>query len=266
MSDLRYRIIPIILWSRLGAVTGIQFKRHRRLGSLAPIVKLHTSREVDEMIFLDIRAGQDSVPIDIENLKLLSKNCFVPLTVGGGIDSVAAARRLIRNGADKIAVNSTALKRPELITELSEEFGSSSVVVSIDGMWDPNLNDYSCYVDSGSHNMLIPVSEWAEEAEVRGGGEILVCSIPHNGQLKGLDLDLVSSVTSRVSVPVIAAGGLGSSRHAVEAAQAGAQAVGASSVFQFTQVTPEDIKRDLGAEGYPVRNQNSSMPKFLECL
>lgn len=254
MSGVRHRIIPIVLWDRFGTVTGLKFKEHRRLGTLEPIVKLHVKREVDELIFLDIRAGIDSTPIDMANLKVLSRNCFVPLTIGGGIDSVPSAKRLFRNGADKIALNSAAFHRPQLITQLAEEFGSSSVVVSIDAMWNTKLNFFSCFIDSGSRDMQRRASDWAQEAEIRGAGEILVASIPNNGQMRGLDLELVSSVASKVSIPVIASGGLGSSLHAVEGIRAGADAIGASSVFQFTEVTPESIKIGLNQAGYLVRN------------
>lgn len=253
MGEIKNRVIPIILWDRLGAVTSIQFKKHRRIGSLEPIVKLHVQREVDELVFLDIRASGDKTPIDVANMKVLSRNCFVPLTLGGGIHTVPDAKNLFRNGADKIAVNSGVLRRPELVTDLANEFGSSSVVVSIDAMWNKASNSYSCFTDAGTQDTGRDVLDWAQEVEARGAGEILVCSIANNGQMKGLDLQLVKLISSVVSVPVIASGGVGSSMDAVNGIVAGAQAIGASSVFQFSAVTPEDIRRELGRAGFPVR-------------
>lgn len=174
-----------------------------------------------------------------EEVKALCEPLFCPITVGGGITSIAEIRRLIADGADKVSINSEALKRPEFITEASEKFGAQAVVISID-------------VRDGLVNGRKP-EEWAQECEHRGAGEILLTCVERDGMMEGYDLDLIQSVSSSVSIPVVAAGGCGSYEHMHEALGAGAHAVASGAAFQFKEMTPKGAARHLKAEGIHTR-------------
>lgn len=251
---LKVRIIPTLLWKNLGLVKGIGFDSWRRVGTIMPAVKVYNTRQVDELIVVDISATSEGRLPDFAEVEEFSAECFVPLTVGGGVRSVENIKQLLRAGADKVSINTAAFERPELVTEAAERFGSQCVVVSIDARKDSDGN-YCCMSHSGMLNTGREPGEWAEEVERRGAGEILITSVDRDGTMEGYDLELIRRITSRVRIPVIASGGAGNYQHMFEALDTGkASAVAAASIFHFTEQTPLEAKNYLAAKGVPVRN------------
>ena len=250
---LKTRIIPTLLWKGPGLVKGVAFDSWRRIGTAMPAVKVFNARDVDELVLLDITATEEHRDLDYATVADLAAECFVPFTVGGGIDSVEKIRWLLRSGADKIVVNSAAYARPHLIRKAADTFGSQCVVASIDARTMPD-GSHQCF----SHCGRIPTgkgpADWAMQLEKLGAGEILITSIERDGTMQGYDVELVRSVTEVVGIPVIAAGGAGSYQHMYEAITAGkASAVAAASIFQFTEQTPAEAKHYLADRGVAVR-------------
>lgn len=249
---LKVRVIPTLLWKQFGLVKGVGFDSWRRVGPVLPAVKVYNQREVDELVLLDIVAHQSNDAPDFESIDEFGKDCFVPLTVGGGITCIEQVQRLLRAGADKVAINTTAYVRPELVTEIASRYGSQCVVASIDvrtadGGWE-------CFSHAGKQATGREVLAWARELEDRGAGEILITSIERDGTMQGYDLALIEAVARAVNIPVIALGGAGTYQHMVEAVtEAGASAVAAASMFHFTEQTPAGAKAALAAAGVPVR-------------
>ena len=250
---LKVRIIPTLLWKDLGLVKGIAFHSWRRVGTVLPAIKVYNSRDVDELILVDITASLASTTPDTDSIADFSQECFVPLTVGGGITTVEQTTALLRAGADKISVNTTAYARPALIDDISKRFGSQCVVASIDVNVDAD-GTYRCKSHSGTKDTNRPPVEWARELADRGAGEILLTSIERDGTLQGYDLRLIASVAGAVDIPVIASGGAGRYRDMVDAVlQGGASAVAAASMFHFTEHTPAGARQALMDAGIPVR-------------
>lgn len=250
---LKTRIIPTLLWKGPGLVKGVAFDSWRRIGTAMPAVKVFNARDVDELVLLDITATEERRDIDYATVADLAAECFVPFTVGGGIDSVEKVRRLLRSGADKVVVNTAAYARPELVREAADTFGSQCVVASIDACTMPD-GSHQCFSHCGRNPTGSTPADWAKQLEELGAGEILLTSIERDGTMQGYDVELVRSVAAVVTIPVIAAGGAGSYQHMYEAITAGkASAVAAASMFQFTEQTPAEAKHYLGDRGVPVR-------------
>lgn len=249
---LKVRVIPTLLWKQLGLVKGVGFDSWRRVGSVLPAVKVYNQREVDELILVDIFAHQSNDDPDFESIDEFGQDCFIPLTVGGGITRIDQVQRLLRAGADKVSVNTAAYINPKLITEIAMRHGVQSVVASVDVR---NINGvWTCFSHAGQKNTGYEVLAWVRELEDRGAGEILITSIERDGTMTGYDLALVGNVVNSVTIPVIAAGGAGNYQHMVDAVlQAGASAVAAASIFHFTEQTPAGAKSALAAAGVPVR-------------
>jgi cyclase len=249
---LKVRVIPTLLWKQFGLVKGVGFDSWRRVGPVLPAIKVYNQREVDELVLVDIVAHQSDDDPDFESIDEFGQDCFVPLTVGGGITRIEQVQRLLRAGADKVAINTAAYARPELVTEIASRHGAQCVVVSIDvraqdGGW-------ACFSHAGQQATGREVVAWARELEDRGAGEILITSIERDGSMQGYDLPLIEAVVRAVNIPVIASGGAGHYQHMVEAVtQAGASAVAAASIFHFTEQTPAGAKAALAAAGVPVR-------------
>lgn len=249
---LKVRVIPTLLWKQFGLVKGVGFDSWRRVGPVLPAVKVYNQREVDELVLVDIVAHQSDDDPDFESIDEFGQDCFVPLTVGGGITRIEQVQRLLRAGADKVSVNTAAYTRPELVSEIARRHGAQCVVASIDvraqdGGW-------TCFSHAGQHATGREVIAWARELEDRGAGEILITSIERDGTMQGYDLPLIEAVVRAVKIPVIASGGAGNYQHMVEAVtQAGASAVAAASMFHFTEQTPAGAKAALAATGVPVR-------------
>jgi cyclase len=215
-------------------------------------IKVYNMRGVDELIWVDIAATREERRPDFDLIDELADECFMPLTVGGGVSSLDDVRRLLQVGADKVALGTVAVERPELISEVASRFGSQCVVASIDAREKPS--GYRVYTHSGTRPTELDAVEAATVAERAGAGEILVTSIERDGTMQGYDLALVRAISSAVRVPVLASGGAGSARDMVAAvADAGASAVCAASIFHFTEQTPLQCKHELRAAGIPVR-------------
>lgn len=244
---LKTRIVPVLLWNDHGAVKGKQFNPGRSIGSIRDRVQLMERREVDELIILDIAATPNNRGPRFEEVKALTENLFMPVTIGGGIRNVNDVRRLLANGADKVAICTAAIERPNLINEAAEKFGSQAVVASIDAR---NSKVAAC---CGQGMVDKEPVAWAVECEARGAGEILLNSIDRDGMMNGYDLDLIREVSSAVDIPVIACGGCGSYEHMEQAIKAGAHAVAVGAMFQFTEQTPKGASRHLNEHGIPAR-------------
>lgn len=250
---LKVRVIPTLLWKQFGLVKGVGFDSWRRVGPVLPAIRVYNQRDVDELILVDIVAQGTGDEPDFESIDDFGQDCFVPLTVGGGITRLDQVQRLLRAGADKVSVNSAAYENPALITEIAARFGAQCVVASIDVRADAN-GGWSCFSHAGRTQAGREVVAWAREVEDRGAGEILLTSIDRDGAMEGYDLPLIEAVANAVRIPVIASGGAGNYGHMIEAVeQAGASAVAAASIFHFTEQTPAEAKAALAAAGIPVR-------------
>ena len=249
---LKVRVIPTLLWKKFGLVKGECFNSWRRVGPVLPAVRVYNQREVDELILVDIVANQSDQDPDYDSISEFGQDCFVPLTVGGGITRTEQVQQLLRAGADKIAINSSAYAYPKLIDEIASRHGTQCVVGSIDvrklnGKWE-------CFSHAGTRPTGRQVIAWARELEDRGAGEILITSIERDGTMQGYDLGLIEALVTAVKIPVIASGGAGNYQHMVDAVNnAGASAVAAASMFHFTEQTPAEAKIALAAAGINVR-------------
>jgi len=249
---LKVRIIPTLLWKQFGLVKGVGFDSWRRVGSVLPAIKVYNQRDVDELVLVDIVAHLGDDDPDYESIEEFGQDCFVPLTVGGGITRIEQVQRLLRAGSDKVIVNTAAYRRPELIDEIASRFGVQCIVASIDAR--ARDDGWTCFSHAGKKATGKEVVRWARELEDRGAGEILITSIDLDGTMKGYDLPLIETVVRAVNIPVIASGGAGHYQHMVDAVQqAGASAVAAASMFHFTEQTPAGAKAALAKSGIPVR-------------
>lgn len=251
---LKVRVIPTLLWKDVGLVKGVSFDSWRRIGTVMPALKVYNTRDVDELILVDISASIAGRTPDCQSVEDLAADCFVPFTVGGGIRDIKTIRDLLRVGADKVTINSGAYEDPELVTKGATRFGSQCIVASIDARRSEN-GRYECYSHSGSRPTGRELGAWAAELESLGAGEILVTSIDRDGTLSGYDLEMIETVTAKVTIPVIASGGAGSYDDMLHAiTDAGASAVAAAAMFHFTHQTPAEAKKYLAANGIHVRD------------
>jgi len=249
---LKVRVIPTLLWKQFGLVKGSGFDSWRRVGPVLPAIKVYNQREVDELVLVDIVAHQNPGDPDFESIEEFGLDCFVPLTVGGGISRIDQVQHLLRAGADKVSVNTSAYSRPELISEIARRHGTQCVVASIDVR--KTEGGWTCYSHAGKHATGREVVSWAREMEDRGAGEILITSIDRDGTMQGYDLRLIETLVRAVQVPIIASGGAGNYQHMIDVVKnAGASAVAAASIFHFTEQTPAGAKAALASAGIPVR-------------
>lgn len=250
---LKTRIIPTLLYKDVGLVKGVRFDSWRRVGSAMQAVKVYNMRDVDELIFLDIAATREGRHPDFELVSELADDWFMPMTIGGGVQTTDDVRRLLRVGADMVAINTAAVEDPDLIRRVAKKFGSQCVVVSIDARRTTG-GDYEVYTHSGTHATGINPVTLAQNVVEMGAGEILLTSVDCDGTMNGYDVELIRSVSNSVSVPVIASGGAGSYEHMFHALTRGkASAVAAASIFHFTEQTPLGAKQYLAGRGIPVR-------------
>lgn len=251
---LKTRIIPTLLLKQFGLVKGVGFDSWRRVGPVLPAIKVYNQREVDELILVDILAHLSGDDPDYESVEEFAQDCFVPLTVGGGIYRLEQVQNLLRAGADKIAINTALYGNPDLVSEISRRHGAQCVVASVDVRCTDEKGKWECCSHAGKQSTGREVINWVRELEDRGAGEILITSIDRDGTMSGYDLDLVEAVVSSVKIPVIASGGAGNYQHMIEVVQkAGASAVAAASIFHFTEQTPAEAKKSMAAAGIPVR-------------
>jgi len=251
---LKVRVIPTLLWKQFGLVKGVAFDSWRRVGPVLPAVKVYNQREVDELVLLDIAAHLSFDGPDFQSILEFGQDCFVPLTVGGGIADIDQVQQLLRAGADKVAVNTAAYAHPSFVNEIAKRHGTQCLVASVDVRF--GQGKWMCYSHAGQQLTEKDALDWVRELEDRGAGEILITSIDRDGTMQGYDLRLIEAVVKSVKVPVIASGGAGNYQHMVQAVkEAGASAVAAASIFHFTEQTPAGAKAALSAAGVPVRQQ-----------
>ena len=249
---LARRIIPCLDVHAGRVVKGVNFVNLRDAGDPVEAARAYDAAGADELVFLDITATFEARSIMLDIVKRVAESVFIPFTVGGGVRSLEDARALLLAGADKVSVNSAAVRRPELITELARHFGSQAVVLAIDAKRKGDA--WEVYVKGGREPTGLDAVEWAKEGERLGAGEILLTSMDKDGTKEGYDLALTRAVAEAVGIPVIASGGAGRMEHFLEAFQEGrADAALAASVFHFGEIPIPKLKRYLKARGVPVR-------------
>lgn len=250
---LAKRIIPCLDVTGGRVVKGINFVGLRDAGDPVELAERYNLQGADELVFLDITASSDAREIMADLVARTARRVFIPLTVGGGIRSVADARKIILAGADKVSVNTAAVHRPELIRELSLEFGAQAVVLAIDARRS-GPGKWNVYTKGGRHDEQIDAIEWAQGGESLGAGEILLTSMDTDGVQTGFDCALTHAVVDATTVPVIASGGAGTPSDFVKVLTEGcADAALAASVFHYGKYTVTDLKRALKAAHVPVR-------------
>jgi cyclase len=251
---LTKRIIPCLDVHGGRVVKGVNFVNIRDAGDPVEIAAIYDKAGADELTFLDITASSDARSIMLDVVRRVAEQVFIPFTVGGGIRTVDDFREILKAGADKISVNSAALKRPELISEAAWRFGSQCVVVAIDAKRRTDGSGWDVYLNGGRVNTEKDAVEWAVEAEKLGAGEILLTSMDCDGTKSGYDLDLTGKVSESVRIPVIASGGAGTMEHFYDAVTKGkADAVLAASLFHFREMEIRDLKQYLRRKGVEVR-------------
>jgi imidazole glycerol-phosphate synthase subunit HisF len=251
---LAKRIIPCLDVDRGRVVKGIRFVDLVDAGDPVEQARRYDSEGADELIFLDITASSESRDTVRDMARRVADSVFIPFTVGGGIRTLEDMRVTLASGADKISVNTAAIKDPSIITEGANDFGSQAIVVAIDARRRPRAGSWEVYTHGGRTPTGIDVVEWARRVEQLGAGEILLTSMDCDGTRDGYDIELTRAVAESVSVPVIASGGAGSLEHLHAALDEGrASAVLAASIFHFGEFTIIDAKQYLRARGLPVR-------------
>jgi cyclase len=233
-------------------VKGVNFAGLRNAGDPAELARRYNAEGIDELVILDVTATLEARRALAETIRAVSRELFIPLTVGGGIRSLDDAAAAIEAGADKVSLNSAALTNPELVTQLAQRYGSQAVVVAIDAKRE--AEQWRVYARSGSAATPRDAVEWARAAEAHGAGEILLTSMDRDGTRSGFDCDLTAAVSAAVSIPVIASGGAGTFEHFADVFTRGAaDAALAASVFHFSEHAVDDLKRHLAARGIPIR-------------
>lgn len=248
---LKVRIIPTLLYQGANIVKSIRFQDHRRVGTPLQAISVYNMRDVDELLFLDIGASAGQSSPDFQLIDEIADESFMPLAVGGGIRSVEDVRSLLAVGADKVVVNTIAAWQPTIIKEIAAQFGRQCIVAAIDVQIVNGRR--TCFCCNGREALSVSPTDLAHCLEKFGAGEILLTSIDRDGTMSGFDVDLIRDVSSRVDIPVIASGGAGNPDHFVDALRAGASAVAAGSIFLYTEITPDAVKRHLSKYGFPVR-------------
>lgn len=248
------RIIPCLDVHNGRVVKGVNFVDLVDAGDPVAIAKAYDEAGADEIVFLDITASSDARETVIDMVRKVAANVFIPFTVGGGIRSVDDFKALLREGADKISINSSAINRPELIHEAAEKFGSQCVVVAIDAKKREDGAGWNIYKNGGRIDVGIDAVEWAKKVEELGAGEILLTSMDGDGTKAGYDLELTRAISEAVSIPVIASGGAGTLEHFYEALTEGkADAALAASLFHFKELEIKELKEYLRKRGLSVR-------------
>lgn len=250
---LKARIIPCLLLKDLKLVKSIRFEQHRNIGSYIAAVRVFDARGVDELVFLDISATPEHRPISLEIVRTVAEDCFMPFGAGGGVRTIEDIRQLLKIGADKIVINTEAVRNPQFVAESAKMFGCQAIVVSIDARLNA-ADRHEVFVRGGKDSTGLDAIEWAKRAEQLGAGELLITSIDKDGTMEGYDIDLIRSITGAVRIPVIASGGAGKLQDFVDAVKlGGASAVAAASIFQYTQTTPLMIKKYMQQHDISVR-------------
>lgn len=254
------RIIPCLDVDNGRVVKGVNFEGLRDAGDPVELAKRYDALGADELTFLDVSASKDGRGTMLDVVRRTADQVFIPLTVGGGVRSEEDVDALLRAGADKVSVNSSAVARPELLRELSQRFGAQCIVLSVDARRVQNPDEVDKYpsgfevtTHGGTKSAGMDAVEWARTGEELGVGEILLNSMDGDGTKAGFDIEMLQAVRSAVSIPVIASGGAGAPEHFPPAVEAGADAVLAASIFHFQEVEISEVKQALADAGYEVR-------------
>lgn len=251
---LKSRIIPCLDVNDGRVVKGVKFQNLRDAGSPVELAAHYEAQGADELVVLDVSATRQARLAMLETVEDVRKQLSIPLTVGGGVGSIEDAGRLLNAGADKVSINSAAVRNPDLINEMADQFGAQCTVVAVDAKRDTSKEAFwQVMTRSGTQGEPLDAAWWAGEAQRRGAGEILLTSFDRDGTRSGYDLELMDVVVAACSLPVIASGGADSVQHMVEAFQHGAHAVLAASIFHDKNMTVGDVKRDLAGLGIEVR-------------
>lgn len=248
------RIIPCLDVNNGRVVKGVNFVNLTDAGDPVAVAAAYDKAGADEVVFLDITASSDGRKTVVDMVRNVAKEVFIPFTVGGGIRTVEDFKEILREGADKVSVNSAAIKRPELIKEAADIFGSQCVVVAIDAKRREPFDGWNIYLNGGRVDTGIDAVTWAKKAESLGAGEILLTSMDCDGTKNGYDIELTRTISEAVSIPVIASGGAGKLEHFKDAVTEGkADAVLAASLFHFKELEIKEVKEYLREEGISVR-------------
>lgn len=248
------RIIPCLDVNNGRVVKGVNFVNLRDAGDPVEIAAAYDKAGADELVFLDITATSDGRNTVVDMVRRVAEKVFIPFTVGGGIRTVDDFKVLLREGADKIAINSSAINRPELISEAADKFGSQCVVVAIDARKREDGSGWNIYKNGGRIDVGIDAIEWAKKADELGAGEILLTSMDCDGTKAGYDIELTRQIAQNVSIPVIASGGAGTKEHFYEALTEGmADAALAASLFHYKELEIKEVKDYLAGRGVSVR-------------
>ncbi|MBG9355641.1 imidazole glycerol phosphate synthase subunit HisF [Corynebacterium diphtheriae] len=253
------RVIPCLDVKNGRVVKGVNFEGLKDAGDPVELAARYDAEGADELTFLDVSASQDGRGTMLEVVRRTADQVFIPLTVGGGVRSAEDVDQLLRAGADKVSVNTSAIARPELLQELSQRFGAQCVVLSVDARRVPEGGKqqppgFEVTTHGGTRSAGIDAVEWAQKGEALGVGEILLNSMDGDGTKRGFDLELIEKVRHAVSIPVIASGGAGKPEDFPPAIASGADAVLAASIFHFGEVTISEVKKQVAAAGYEVRS------------
>lgn len=251
---LSVRIIPCLDVNAGRVVKGVRFKELRDAGDPAQIAKAYEDQGADELVFLDITASSSERDIIRDIVETTASQCFMPLTVGGGLRSVENIRDMLNAGADKVSLNTAAVLDPDLVSAASARFGNQCIVVAIDAKWDADAGTWRVFTHGGRKPTPLLAIDWAREVVSRGAGEILLTSMDADGTKAGYDVPLTKALSEAVEVPVIASGGAGTLDHLVDVLKEGkASAVLAASIFHFGEFTIAEAKKHLAEAGLPVR-------------
>ncbi|MEN7432668.1 imidazole glycerol phosphate synthase subunit HisF [Chromobacterium sp. TRC.1.1.SA] len=252
---LAKRIIPCLDVTAGRVVKGVNFLGLRDAGDPVEIARRYNEQGADELTFLDITASSDQRDIILHVIEAVAEQVFIPLTVGGGVRSVADIRRLLNAGADKVSINTAAVTNPEFVREASDHFGNQCIVVALDAKAVTPENDrWEIFTHGGRNRTGLDAVEWARKMQVLGAGEILLTSMDRDGTKVGFNLPLTRAVSDAVNIPVIASGGVGNLQHLVDGVKEGhADAVLAASIFHFGEYTVTEAKQAMRAAGIEVR-------------
>jgi cyclase len=252
--SLAIRVIPCLDVDAGRVVKGINFQELRDAGDPVELAKVYDAEGADELTFLDISASHQGRATTLDIVSRTAEQVFIPLTVGGGVGSVADVDRLLRAGADKVSVNTAAIRRPELVAEIADRFGSQVLVLSVDARRAAGTDSgFEVTTHGGRRSAGLDAVAWARRAASLGAGEILLNAMDADGTQDGFDLALIRLVRAAVSIPVVASGGAGRVEHFPPAVDAGADAVLAATVFHFGTLRVADVKHELAGHGHPVR-------------
>ncbi|SDD52392.1 cyclase [Paenibacillus sp. UNCCL117] len=251
---LTKRIIPCLDVKDGRVVKGVNFVNLRDAGDPVELAALYDREGADELVFLDISASHEGRATMVEVVQKTAEQVTIPFTVGGGIASVDDMKRLLRAGADKIGINTAAVRNPQLVSDGARRFGSQCIVVAVDARFNPEWGEWEVFTHGGRNGTGMKTLEWVKEIERLGGGEILLTSMDADGTKDGFDLRLTKAVSELVSIPVIASGGAGKKEHFYDVfAEAKADAGLAATIFHYKEMTIQEVKDDLLAKGVEVR-------------